>query len=479
MEKLDFLSEPPAMYIFQKNTNKTICGGILTLIMFVIMGLISANYIYDYVISDTYSFEAFRMSNFTTSQEDMRKILTEDKYITNLTFDILISNDDFIVYKGIGNNYSFPEKSYIDIFNFSHYVFNETSNGATIDIVYKCGKDINCTSFYDLIKANQIDFGLIKVKYPRKLINHTADIPITEDNEEKLDRIGIGFTPDLDYFTSSFEWEIIIYEDQVSFFESFMGKNKEYIFGHFKNEKPEREKYNLNINKLRTMKDGDDYFLIVSKSFFRFNRNFEYLLYRRKKISFLDVIGNISALFSPINMIFSFIFSLYSGNFDNYSILENILKPKKRQKPIKPKELQNIIHKIEKIDIDGEGGLAFERKSKTVALINKSDKSKDTENKKPPDNPSAPPSPPPPPITLPKICCCTYVLNNCYSECCCKIDIQNKINLMGDIIQKYMSYDSLLYNQILLENLFLDYKWNNERLSYIQSNEAISELNPI
>ena len=50
---------------------------------------------------------------------------------------------------------------------------------------------------------------------------------------------------------------------------------------------------------------------------------------------------------------------------------------------------------------------------------------------------------------------------------------------MGDIIQKYMSYDSLLYNQILLENLFLDYKWNNERLSYIQSNEAISELNPI
>ena len=178
-------------------------------------------------------------------------------------------------------------------------------------------------------------------------------------------------------------------------------------------------------------------------------------------------------------MIFSFIFSLYSGNFDNYSILENILKPKKRQKPIKPKELQNIIHKIEKIDIDGEGGLAFEKKSKTVALINKSDKSKDTENKKPPDNPSDPPSPPPPPITLPKICCCTYVLSNCYSECCCKNDIQNKINLMGDIIQKYMSYDSLLYNQILLENLFLDYKWNNERLSYIQSNEAISELNPI
>ena len=113
-------------------------------------------------------------------------------------------------------------------------------------------------------------------------------------------------------------------------------------------------------------------------------------------------------------------------------------------------------------------------------MINKSDKSKDTENKKPPDNPSDPPSPPPPPpITLPKICCCTYVLNNCYSECCCKNDIQNKINLMGDIIQKYMSYDSLLYNQILLENLFLDYKWNNERLSYIQSNEAISELNPI
>ena len=51
-------------------------------------------------------------------------------------------------------------------------------------------------------------------------------------------------------------------------------------------------------------------------------------------------------------MIFSFIFSLYSGNFDNYSILENILKPKKRRKQLKPKELQNI---IDKIDLDGEG----------------------------------------------------------------------------------------------------------------------------
>ena len=112
------------------------------------------------------------------------------------------------------------------------------------------------------------------------------------------------------------------------------------------------EKYNLNINKLRTKKVGDDYFLIVSESFFRFNQNFEYLLYRRKKISLLDVIGDISALFSPIKMIFSFIFSLYSGNFDNYSILENILKPKKRRKQLKPKELQNI---IDKIDLDGEG----------------------------------------------------------------------------------------------------------------------------
>ena len=494
MQHLDFLSGPPIFYFLEKKSNKTIFGGILSLFIIIIMLIISAAYIYEYAISNSYTYESVRIVNYTSNLDEQERILYEDKYTQNLTFDVGIENDDFIVYKRVNNNYSFPEKNHIDVFNRSHYIFNEVSNAIRIYVVYKCGKDGNCSSFYDLIKNGKLYYGQINVAYPRKIINHTASVPVTDDNDKKEDFISVGFTNDLDYYIKRFEWEVIIYKDQKSLLDSLMGNNKEYIFGHFKNERPETEKLNLNINKLKTIKVGDNYYLIVTESLFSYNQNFEYLLYRRKALSFLDEIGNISALFSPIKMIFSIIFSLYSGNFDNYTLLENVLDPKRRQKQIIPKELVEIKEKIQEIEIEEveivkeKRDLTFTGRSKTESLINKSDENKETEKKKLPEKKKKvepqpqplPPPLPPAPITLTKICCCFFMLNNCYSKCCCgKIDRQEKINLINNIIQKYMSYDSLLYNQILLENLFMDYKWNDDRLSYVQTNEMLSKLNPI
>ena len=39
-----------------------------------------------------------------------------------------------------------------------------------------------------------------------------------------------------------------------------------------------------------------------------------------------------------------------------------------------------------------------------------------------------------------------------------------------------MSIDSLLYNQMKLENLFKDYNWNNPILNNIEKNELIDKL---
>ena len=41
---------------------------------------------------------------------------------------------------------------------------------------------------------------------------------------------------------------------------------------------------------------------------------------------------------------------------------------------------------------------------------------------------------------------------------------------------KYCSIESILYNQILLENLFKDYHWNNKELNSIINNEYIIQL---
>ena len=44
---------------------------------------------------------------------------------------------------------------------------------------------------------------------------------------------------------------------------------------------------------------------------------------------------------------------------------------------------------------------------------------------------------------------------------------------------KYLSIDNLLYNQLILEGLFKDYKWNNPSLRNILDNSSIKDLRTI
>ena len=39
-----------------------------------------------------------------------------------------------------------------------------------------------------------------------------------------------------------------------------------------------------------------------------------------------------------------------------------------------------------------------------------------------------------------------------------------------------MSIESILYNQMKLENLFIDYNWNNPILNNIEKNDLINKL---
>ena len=51
------------------------------------------------------------------------------------------------------------------------------------------------------------------------------------------------------------------------------------------------------------------------------------------------------------------------------------------------------------------------------------------------------------------------------------------IDSCDQILAKYFSVENILYNPILLENLFADYHWNNPKLKSIHENELISALN--
>ena len=64
MHFLDFLSESPKFFFFQKEVNKTNFGGVLMLIYLILMALITVYYIIDYINRENYDIQYKKISNF-------------------------------------------------------------------------------------------------------------------------------------------------------------------------------------------------------------------------------------------------------------------------------------------------------------------------------------------------------------------------------------------------------------------------------
>ena len=69
MRHLDFLSEYPRTYIFQKDVNKTNFGGVLFVIYTIVMLIISLSYILDYYLNDKYEIEYSSIRNQTYAED--------------------------------------------------------------------------------------------------------------------------------------------------------------------------------------------------------------------------------------------------------------------------------------------------------------------------------------------------------------------------------------------------------------------------
>ena len=79
-------------------------------------------------------------------------------------------------------------------------------------------------------------------------------------------------------------------------------------------------------------------------------------------------------------------------------------------------------------------------------------------------------------IKLPKLHFYDFIINNIYIRKCCSSNRQKFIYACNKIIKKYNSADNIIYQQMILENLLKDYKWNNPKLKDIQNNELIIDL---
>ena len=194
--------------------------------------------------------------------------------------------------------------------------------------------------------------------------------------------------------------------------------------------------------------------------------------YTRTKKSFLDLISSVFSLcLGVFNFLTIFLTGFYANNFDNYKIVEKILYNIKNVKseqhakieiPLSTINEDSLLDEKERekdFNDDNEENSIFgnEKLIQDNNEIEKEDKRK---------------------RILPRLRFTDFILNNfsIFSKKC-KSNKQDIISKCNQLIGKYYSIETVLYNQIKMENLLKDYKWNNPDLANVNNNELIIQLN--
>ena len=486
MHKFDFLSGAPKTLIFQKDSNKTNMGGILTLIYLILALLIIITYIYEFFTSNKYTI-TYTYDYQTHEEEEFIKKRYYNESLNpklNFSFKILNNNNKEINASNFGLIYLNNFENYS-----SYYEFNENIQssiyGFRFFIYYKCQNVIegNCIIRpEDKLKDNM--YYLI-VNYSGFKLNHqNEESPITREYTTNKYIFSIKEKLSIYYL----RWKTIIYSEEKSFTGIFGKKNDAKFGGEFLDPiiatSDEDDIYAVGEYKKRGKK-------ILSYIFINFNENQNYYdRYSRKGKNIFDSIASICSLCATIYDIFTFIFcGFYSNNFDNYKIIEKILlKAKNKKDNIIEYKINNRITDNYDINLNKENEKESARSSeinkdntdkiKLSSFKNKNDILIDNttvQNKiiiKEKENGAINKNK----RILPKLHFWDYFFNNIYTKKCCFSKNQEIISTCNEIISKYYSIDCIVYNQLILENLFKDYKWNDEKLNNFLNNKLIKDL---
>ena len=445
MRKLDIFSQPPQIYILQQKANKTTFGGVVCILFMLFILFISLLYIFDFILNEKYEIEYLKY--YTPMQKAQKELLDSNpEYNPKISF---IFDGTNYIKNNYSSNFAFylpASKKYYENVN----IVNITENVSSfhLELLYRCnGYDDNECSLRETDKSISkyqnyfgFDFG-----HSTFILDHSKPDP--------FERGHISFSNYLFCFNNtvsySLFWKVIKYKNErtlFQFLDSWRGIKNEFIEGYIDKRyiSPLPPTY-----RIRTA--GGSWFLGKYKVIGKiqmFNLHEEYEEYKRKDVKFLSVLANILSLFTSIKGIISAILTvLYSTSFDNHKMVKTVLLKKFLKKKEKFFPLQNFTdlsdsdNKIEKLDIN-----------KVY------DDNNEEEN-----------------LHLEKLSWTCYLLNNIYCRKY-KCNIQERIELCNEIIKKYMSYEYILYNQLMLEQLLIDYKWNDNSLKNLVNNNLIDKL---
>ena len=449
MRSLDFLGSPPQNFIFQKGSNKTIFGGVLTLIYLLALFVIAFIFIYDYSTNSKYLISYAHYQKAYNS-EIREKAENDPKY--NPTLEFIFDLYD-MEGKSLSNNYILIDHKTRDIIERNEPIQYNISN-LNIAVIYKC---LNERCFVRPEDEKQYEKNIVYYLNVRRTY-YEYDLQNKNKPVIKKEKVYTGsvfvFKFDLALIVDNF-WQTINIIDEKGIIEKLFPIEKESIGGNFY-----KSECSALGNNIYNYPDFGGYYrlLLVLSGYTEFT---DYIEYRRKRISVIDVIANIfsfsMAMYNGFKLFFSF---LYSDNFDNYKIIDKILSSKNisfKKKKIDDINLDNSPPLLSELRDINEGNNENENDD-----INKIIETKGVKDG-----------------SLPKFHFFDFIYNTFYLRCCKKNKAQECILICKEINQKYNSIENIIYNQLMLENLFKDYKWNNPKLNSIENIELINKLEMI
>ena len=329
-------------------------------------------------------------------------------------------------------------------------------------ITYKCSNETFCDLKYE-DKENQL-FNLFELRliFNGYYCDHqNPDSPIKREIDYQV--FPFSITNHIEYYR--FHWKIIKYKEETSISGMFRRtdeSNGGFIY------KPDRYYMPLKNESIynKTVGNITEYYHLVSYIVFDKN-NFGYFdNYSRDKISIFDPIANICSLIITLYGIITFIFcGFYSNSFDNYKIIHRIITNRAClaiiNNNVKKDEIGMSIGVDDDNDNDNKDSLL------EVSKKDNNDNSDEIGVNRSDINPL---------FELPKFHFFDFFYNNIYSEKCCNSSGQGIISACNNIISRYYSIESVIYNQLRLENLFKDYKWNNPKLRSFENIDLISQI---
>ena len=471
MNCLDFISISPKTFIFQKTSNKTNLGGIFTSVYFIILALIIIAYLYDFFKYDHYEYSYFY--KYLLSQDSKSKIKDDPDYDhpINLSFWIRDKNGSFLF-----NDFEMKIWNTKNIFD-TKYEFGKTISLKVSDLD-KFGMMINYVGVDSSKNKSSVIYDFY-IRYSTKVLdNDNEDIPVVDEDFNST--ISISFSPGIISQITA-KWEVYEYEEKKGILsrvsDSILNNKNRYIFGRL-SENPLKEVMDFSI-----LNEAHFPYMPPIPIFDHGNLLFFYIKndleaihqYKRKEISIWDYLANIAALGTTIFNGLTLAFSLvYSHNFDNYKIIDNILSKESKRTPkveLKTDNIganQNIEENLIKKNI--EHNKLYEDKDNEDdedIIINQDDNididSDDlvyTVRK----------------TKLPKLGFYDFFFNNVYCKCCTYNKKQKLIDSCNHVLNEYYSIENILYNQIIFEHFLKDYQWNNPELKSIHKNESIINL---